>query len=196
MTCIVGLVEKGEVYLGGDSAGSTPDTDLVVRKDPKVFKKDHFVFGFTTSFRMGQLIQFKFNPPPQPPNVDLFQYMVTDFIDELRKTLNDGGFGHKENNRERGGTFLVGVLGRLFRIESDYQVGEALDGYDAVGCGSEIAKGSLFATPYHAPQHRLQTALEAAERWNAGVRAPFNYVDTKTAVDRSWILANKSDIPF
>ena len=36
MTCIVGLIEKDKVIIGGDSAASS-DCNLFVRKDPKVF---------------------------------------------------------------------------------------------------------------------------------------------------------------
>lgn len=39
------------------------------------------------------------------------------------------------------------LASRLFRIDSDYQVGECADGYDAIGCGDEVAKGRLTTTP-------------------------------------------------
>ncbi len=41
MTCIVGLIEKGIVYIGGDSA-STDNCDIKTIKSPKVFKKAVF----------------------------------------------------------------------------------------------------------------------------------------------------------
>jgi len=57
MTCIVGLIDKEskKIYMGGDSAG-VANYSLSVRKDPKVFKRYGFIFGFTSSFRMGQLL--------------------------------------------------------------------------------------------------------------------------------------------
>jgi hypothetical protein len=36
MTCIVGLVDKGDVYIGGDSAG-VAGLSLSIRADEKVF---------------------------------------------------------------------------------------------------------------------------------------------------------------
>ena len=42
MTCIVGLVEKGNVYIGGDSAG-VGGYSLTVRADRKVFRNGDFV---------------------------------------------------------------------------------------------------------------------------------------------------------
>ena len=99
----------------------------------------------------------------------------TTFIDAVRDCLKTGGWAKKDDEREEGGTFLVGVKGRLFTVEDDYQVGASADGYAAVGCGSEIALGALFATARTrmSPERRLTVALEAAERFSAGVRGPF-----------------------
>ena len=52
MTCIVGLVENGKVYIGGDSAG-VAGLDVRMRSDEKVFTKGNMIFGYTSSFRMG-----------------------------------------------------------------------------------------------------------------------------------------------
>jgi ATP-dependent protease HslVU (ClpYQ) peptidase subunit len=172
MTAIVGLVHNGAVYVGGDSAGVS-GWSLTVRADTKVFHNGPYLFGFTTSFRMGQLIHHAFEPPKPKP--DLERFMSTEFVDALRTCLKDGGWARKENDREEGGTFLVGVRGSLFVIQDDYQVGQAADGYAAVGCGDQIALGALYATAGTAmsPRRRIQVALEAAERFSAGVRAPF-----------------------
>jgi hypothetical protein len=177
MTCIVGCTHKGRVYLGGDSAGVGGLT-LTVRKDPKVFRVGDFVFGFTSSFRMGQIIQHAFTPP-EVSAAELHRYMVTDFVNALRKAFKKGGFGQTDNGEDTGGTFLVGVSGRLFQVDSDYQVGEALDGYDAVGCGADVARGALHVLATASPRARLRRALEAAERCSAGVRGPFAYEVTE-----------------
>jgi hypothetical protein len=177
MTCIVGLVEDGKVYLGGDSAG-VAGWALTVRADSKVFANGPYIMGFTSSFRMGQLLRYAFDPPT-PPDSDLDRFMATTFIDAVRKCLQMGGFAKKDSEVETGGNFLVGVSGRLFEIHTDYQVGEAVDGFSAAGCGEEIALGSLHATSYvgMAPHARVTLALQAAERFSAGVRGPFAYVD-------------------
>jgi hypothetical protein len=172
MTAIVGLVHAGRVYLGGDSAGVS-GMSLTVRADAKVFRRKRYVFGFTTSFRMGQLIRYSMRLP-RPEN-DLDAFMATTFIDELRDCLKTGGWAAKENEREEGGTFLVGVRGRLFAVYDDYQVARAADGFAAVGCGDQPALGALFATAGTGlgPRRRVLSALGAAERFSAGVRGPF-----------------------
>lgn len=175
MTAIVGLIQDGTVHIGGDSAG-VGGYSLTVRADAKVFSNGPYVMGFTSSFRMGQLLRYALKAPE--PDGDLEGFMATTFIDAVRGCLREGGWMKKENEREDGGTFLVGVHGRLFRIGDDFQVGEAADGYAAVGCGYELALGALYATARSrmAPQRRLRLALEAAERFSAGVRGPFVYL--------------------
>lgn len=180
MTCIVGLVDQGNVYLAGDSAGVGGWT-LTVRADSKVFTNGPYIMGFTTSFRMGQLLRYALTPP-EPVQQDLDRFMVTTFVDSVRDCLKAGGYATKQNEAENGGNFLVGVNGRLFEICSDYQVGEPVDGYAAVGCGEDIAKGALHATEHLGlpPHERLTMALQAAERHSAGVRGPYAHVTTET----------------
>ena len=173
MTCIVGLVHEGVVYIGGDSAG-VAGLSLTVRADEKVFQNGEFLMGFTTSFRMGQLLRYSLKPPRRYPDDDINQYMVVDFINAVRECLKSGGWASKNEETERGGTFLVGYSGYLFTIEGDYQVGQLEDGFAAVGCGDDIALGALFATQGQEPRSRVLTALRSAERFSAGVRGPFH----------------------
>lgn len=175
MTAIVGLVHDGAVHIGGDSAG-TSGWSLTVRADAKVFTSGPYVMGFTGSFRMGQLLRYALTAPE--PDGDLDKFMVTTFIDSVRDTLRTGGWLKKENEREDSDPFLVGVQGRLFRVDDDFQVGETADGYAALGCGHELALGALYATEKSrmAPERRVRLALAAAERFSAGVRGPFAYV--------------------
>jgi ATP-dependent protease HslVU (ClpYQ) peptidase subunit len=172
VTCIVGLVDNGKVYIGGDSAG-VAGLKLAVRADQKVFHNGPMIFGFTTSFRMGQLLRYAFTVPDHDPRVDVDRYMVTTFVDALRTCLKAGGFAKKTNEEESAGTFLVGYQGRLFRVEEDYQVGFNVVGFDAVGCGEQIAQGALYASQGNPAQERVKQALEAAEYFSAGVRQPF-----------------------
>jgi ATP-dependent protease HslVU (ClpYQ) peptidase subunit len=188
VTCIVGLVEGDKVWIGGDSAGLA-GWDLTVRKDPKVFRNGEFVMGFTSSYRMGQLLAHAFTPPPIEG--DLHAYMVTKFVDAVRDCLKAGGYAKKENDAEAGGTFLVGVRGRLFNIGNDYQVGEPMDGYAAVGCGDQIAVGAVYGAqsdgqrnfimnlPPRPAEAIVRIALEAAERFSGGVRGPFVVISTQ-----------------
>jgi hypothetical protein len=196
MTCIVGIAENGKVYMGGDSGGVTDSWLMTTRVDRKVFtteiNKEEIIIGFTTSFRMGQLLQYHLAIPDYAmyldPEVNMWPdpiaaYMQA-FVEAIRSCFKSYGSAKKENEVESGGEFLIGFRGRLFKIGSDYQVGESEDGYDAAGWAAPIALGALYATtrPVKArprvraiqdPGTRIRIALEAAHRFHASVRPPF-----------------------
>jgi len=185
MTCIVGLVDGDKAWMGGDSAG-VAGLDVTIRKDPKVFKKGPFLIGYTSSFRMGQLLRFKFKPPkyyPEEYHNDEREYMCIDFIEGVRSCLKAGGYSTISSNEETAGVFLVGFNGRLFRIDSDFQVGESMETYESIGCGQDYAKGSLFSmlgvnslskpNEKYDPGYIVEEALNSAEHFSGGVRAPF-----------------------
>lgn len=176
MTCIVGLVDNKKVYIGGDSAG-VAGYSLIVRNDDKVFKNGEFIMGFTSSFRMGQLLRYYFSPPPCN-TWDVEKYMVTDFVDAVRRCLKEGGFAHISNNEEEGGVFLVGFKERLFKIEGDYQVAWNTVPFDAVGCGDHLALGAMHILNKleKTPEEKITAALQVAETYSAGVRGPFKIV--------------------
>lgn len=172
MTCIVGLVHRGSVYIGGDSASVQGWTSRVTRL-PKVFRRGPFLIGYTTSFRMGQLLQFGLEARPQRDDEDDMEFMVTEVAERVRQLLKERGVAKVEANAESGGQFLIGYRGRLFSVQQDFQVNEMADGYDAVGSGAEYALGAIRALDRSPPQSRLKRALEISAHFNMGVSGPF-----------------------
>jgi len=185
MTCIVGYIEKNKtetiIYLGGDSSG-VYGTHITLREDPKVFKKGNkFLIGFTSSFRMGQLLMSsKFEPPKQKEKQTELDYMITDFVDEVRKVFDENGYMKKENNQEEGGIFIVAYKDKLYQIESDFQVGVNILPYDACGSGEDYAKGALYSLVNFSTltngEKIVEKALEASANFNSAVSKPFNIV--------------------
>lgn len=194
MTCIVGVVsDDGAVHIGADSAG-VAGLHLTPRKDSKVFVKGEFILGFSGSFRMGQLLRYSFIPPDIPEDKDLFDYMVVDFVNALRKTLKDGGWLTVRNEQEEAGFFLVGLRGRLFKIEDDFQVGESYQAYLACGCGDEFALGAISTLCSYLPdmpvEDKLLRALRVSSQFSVGVCAPYNIC----AVKDGKVLINKEGL--
>lgn len=65
-------------------------------------------------------------------------------------------------------------------VEGDFHIGHPLAGIAAIGCGSDIALGALYALGNKGtPRSRLGTALKAAEAFSAGVRGPFSFVTSR-----------------
>ncbi len=180
MTCIVGVEDGGRVFIGGDSAGVQRGSfSLQIRTDPKVFQMGEMVFGFTSSFRMGQLLRFSLKLPRQGKKDD-YQYLCTDFINSVKKCLKRGGFATVEKGAESGGTFLMGYRGRLYSVYNDYQVGSVACGYNACGCGADYALGSMYATSgvMRDSRKRITMALQAVSQFSAGVAPPFTIIST------------------
>lgn len=178
MTCIVGMIDNKRVIMGGDSAGVS-GLHVTIRKDPKVFIVGDFLIGCTTSFRMIELLQFSLKVKERG-EMDVYEYICTDFINAVRKCFTKGGYLQKfTSGDEKGGEFLVGYQGRLFKISTDFQVGESAEPYEACGSGEDYAKGSLYeSSPERTdtnllPKYRIIRALETAVKFNAGVRPPF-----------------------
>jgi hypothetical protein len=181
MTIIVAARDSasGLIVMMADSAG-TANWSQMCRKDSKIKRVGDMLIGFTSSYRMGQLLHYKLTLPGHPEDMDVDTYMRTLFIDEVRALFNSNGYTYFDNSREEGGTFLAAYRGRIFRIDSDYQVGESVHDFDAVGSGDELAIGSLYSTSSeHAAKQRgkplalglherVRLAVQTAIEFNAG----------------------------
>jgi ATP-dependent protease HslVU (ClpYQ) peptidase subunit len=180
MTCIVAWIEedKKKVWMGGDTLG-VGGLGCSNRKDVKVKQVGNMLIGFTTSFRMGQLLHFEFTPPKHDPELEDYAYMVTKVVPAIRKVFKEGGYAKVEFSQESGGTFLIGYRGSIYEIYSDFQVGVPAKPYASVGCGDDLALGAFHALDSIvlpgdiAPEERIELALKAAEEFSAGVRGPF-----------------------
>jgi 20S proteasome alpha/beta subunit len=178
LTCIAGLVNDGKVWIAGDSAASNGQ-NVAIRADTKVFTIGPYVMGFTSSFRMGQLLRYSLKIG-EPDTWDVDRFMATTFMDAIRDTLRTGGWIKATESRESGGTFLVGIGGQLYTVQDDFQIGHTFNDYAAVGSGYLAALGSLHTSDglIADPKERLTAALTAAADHVSGVAAPFVVLST------------------
>jgi len=172
MTCIIGLEHNGHVYIGADSAAQAGWKVRPTRLQ-KVFRRGPFLIGYTTSFRMGQILQhhLEVREPEKKESDDAF--MVCAFIEAVRECLKDKGFTKIENNQEEGGFFLVGYAGTLYQVTGDFQINSSTEGLDAFGCGDDYALGAMKALEDLPPRKRIKKALEIAAHFSGAVCAPF-----------------------
>lgn len=174
MTCIVGLVEDGRVFLGGDSS-VTSGWDQNILSTPKVFRNGPMVMGATGTLRTLQLLQHALVIPEHPDDMTIERYLATTFVNAVRECFKSAGYAEKEKDAEQySGRFLVGYRGCLASIGGDYGVRITETSYQAAGIGDSFALGVFYATEGMAPRRRIQLALEASERFCAGVRGPFH----------------------
>lgn len=188
MTCIIGFTDKKNdcVWIGEDSLGSngyTKSTNLA----SKVFKNKTFpdvVMGSTSTFRHIDLLKYS---EILFPEIDRYkgtevdhEYMVKTFIPNLIDLFQRGIRSESEINR--GANFLVGAKNKLFEIQSDYSV-LVPERFAAVGCGENVAMGSLLTTtrlcPNLTPQEHILAALRSATEYCCGVAGPYILINTK-----------------
>ena len=172
MTCIVGLEHQDAVYIGADSAASA-GWDIRETLMPKVFQRDAFLIGYTTSFRMGQLLWQHLEVRARHDDEDDVAYMICGFVEAVRECLKSHGYAKVDNNVEEGGRFLVGFGGQLFQVQADYSILRTADGFDAVGCGRSYALAAMKALSNMEPVERVRGALEIAAYFSNGVAGPF-----------------------
>ena len=183
MTAVAAVVQRGRIWVGADSAGSSFGS-LTIRADEKVFQVGEYLYGICGSFRLRDLLRYSFDPPKRVGR-DLDRFMATTYINALRHSLSDGGFLKKEHNVEEiDASFIVGIRGSLYTVESDLQVGRVRDDYCAVGSGADVCLGALAAGRSAKPRERVLTALRASEHHITSVRGPFVVISNAEGVKK------------
>jgi len=170
MTVIVGVEHDGGVTIGGDSAAIEDDL-IAPTTFPKVIENGPYLVGYVDSFRLGQLVAYRLRVPEQKCGDDL-EHLATVFVDALRKIVAQAGVG-KDGEEQLPCALLVGYRRKLYTVESDLAVLRSTLGYEAMGCGSPLALGSLHTTRGLPAHRRVQYALNAAATHSTGVCAPF-----------------------
>jgi hypothetical protein len=167
---------NGKIIIGADSS-AVDETIITPHIDPKVFKKGEFGIGYCHSFRLGQIIEFWFDPPPIPEGEDnIIKYMVKDFIPELKGVLADNDYPNHDDEKTDW-AIIVGVRGHLFTIESDWHVGYDDVSFAAIGAGSSYAIGAMASSTVGDNERIALNALLIAEKFCPYVIGPFNFIE-------------------
>jgi len=157
MTCIVGIVASNGVVLASDSLGSGGGRKqeyataklITLEAAEQVtdleYKKIQIGLGYTSSFRMGDILKHLFTPPLVKKDVDIENYMVSEFVPAIISCFDDHHYTMTEKGKKEGGNFLVAIKGRLFEVQEDFSVLETTMGFAAIGSGEAVAVGALYA---------------------------------------------------
>jgi hypothetical protein len=157
-----------KVFIGGDVQG-TGWNNKVVHTQPKVFNKKGVLFGFTTSYRFGQVLEHNLQDPvvPLDANGDVYRWLISVLIPDIRRILKDNGY-------EKGGTCLIGVRGQLWEMQDDFSVLRSVCGYGSCGSGYEYAMGSMSTTMAVTPPRNEDEVIAMLKRavYVAGTFSP------------------------
>lgn len=193
MTCIVGLVESGVIWLGSDSAGSGEHDEQEILKNPKVFAKrgpkgNLWLFGFAGRYRLGQLVEHSLVLPNVSSELKgnfLVGFLVNEFVKDLRRCLRENGAmieSQKNRTENCPGDLIIGVNEEIFTVDEYFQVLIPSNPFTSIGNGSAAAFGALGATKnLLGPEERILTSLEQAQEYIANVSDPFLIINSKDA---------------
>lgn len=179
MTCIAAVIDKhGVGHIASDSIGASGQ-DKNLYKNHKVFKKGDFLFGYTSSFRMGQLLEHGLQMPDRKPNQLLDDYIYNDFIEAVRKLLKQNGYARVDNNQEWIGTFLIVAEGRIFKVQDDLAVLEPENNFATCGSGEDYAQAVLDIltnNKVYDGKDVLTVAIETASKYVTSVGGKVQYL--------------------
>lgn len=170
MTCIAAIIDgKGRGHIACDSLGSNIYTKNTYT-NRKIFQVSDMLIGFTGSYRMGQILQYRLPMPSALVGQDLDRWMHINFVDAVRDTFKENGFLCVENGQEQPvqGQFLIVVAGRIFTMQSDLSLLESDDGFEACGSGEDYARATMNAAIAHGlrkPRRILREAIESAAKY-------------------------------
>lgn len=175
MSCVVGLVRDGCVWIGADSAATTDEGLQYICKQGKVFCKGTALIGATGSTRLMNLLELE--PAPE------FADDISLVVGWMRKIVEDEG----SEDEDFVLSCLVGLDGKLFVVAVDCGVIEPMQGYWAIGSGGNFALGAMSVLvgrgkplaaviPLPEPldaEFIIRTALSVSAQHCATVRPPF-----------------------
>lgn len=166
MTAIVGFSKNNTVYMAGDTQGSSDLVKYEVTR-PKVFKNGEFLFGYTSSFRFGDILEYIFVPPARAFDMTDIAYLIKYFIPELRECLEKHKYtGIDENGQS--GNFLLGYRGHLYEVQGDFSIVEPTQNFASVGSGFAYCLGamSVLVKTTYPPEDIVRKAVETSINHN------------------------------
>jgi len=168
VTCIVGITNGKNVYIGGDR-GASDEESIVSLTKPKVYVRGDWIFAYSGSLGTGQLMQCI--TMPEVEELDPFIVLRMDIVQELKSAIESFGTGDSDHTAE----FLIGCKGRLFELSTaDWSVAEVNE--TALGSGGAFAMGSLHTTySYNIPiEERIELALDSAITYSPTCQGPMD----------------------
>ncbi len=145
MTLIVGIdleIEGKKItYLAGDRCGSDGFSKSNYTKS-KVFKRGEYAFGYTSSFRMGQILEYATISKDLPSWKEESNLYVS-FINWLRSAMKDGGFLQEKSGVVSAGNFIFYNGNILSEVQDGFSILIPSDGLLAVGSGEYHAKAIM-----------------------------------------------------
>lgn len=175
MTCIVGIVEDNEIFMGCDTITSPGDGNIRNISESKIIKKNNCLIGVAGSaLGMQILLNYDWSFPKNEIN-------KLPFI--LRNIFKENEYMDRvENGIEISPClFMVGYQNQLYEIDSDFCMISFKENYHSIGSGEKYALGSLFSTKNLKLNAaiRIELAIRCADNFRGDVGGEYNLFNLK-----------------
>lgn len=182
MTVVLAETEGRSIIFAADSAGAKGDEIYTIGL-PKVFALGPYLFGYTGSYRIGQILRH-YVELPDPPEIHPERFLVREAVPILRQAVNDQGAAlHGPGFLGEKTAILVAFHGRIWCIGTDLTVLPETS-YAAIGSGRLRAYGALHAlnaAGVEPARKRLELTLAATAEYTANVRPPWHFASVGPA---------------
>ena len=167
MSLVIAIKDKDRIVLGADKQVSAGDSkDHTITKIWAVEELPGAIMGGVGSARASQIIQYANIIDKNLIGKDIStEYVICALAPTIAEGLKRNGFNidAKEDGvcEMMPNSFIFAYKDKAWMIWNDLSVTEIGD-YLAIGSGSDVARGALFATKRHNPFERIVTAIDAA----------------------------------
>ena len=169
MSLVIAIKDKNRIVLGADKQTSIGNNkDHLATKIWEVSDLPGALMGSVGSVRASQILQYsELIDKNSLGEIPTFEFIVRSLVPIIHATLDANGVRCAIPSEDEGvsvmmpNCILFAYKDRAWMIWHDFSVTEIED-YLAIGSGSDIAKGVLFATADKNPFERIVTAIDAA----------------------------------
>ena len=169
MSLVIAIKDKNRIVLGADKQTSVGNNkDHLATKIWEVADLPGALMGSVGSVRASQILQYsELIDKNSLGEIPTFEFVVRSLVPIIHATLEANGVRCAIPDEDEGvsvmmpNCILFAYKDRAWMIWHDFSVTEIED-YLAIGSGSDIAKGVLFATVDKNPFERIVTAIDAA----------------------------------
>ena len=201
MSLVVAIKDKDRIVLGADKQASISDSkDHTSIKIWPVCDLPGAVMGGVGSARASQIIQYSSIIDKNNLNVEpTTDFVICSLAPTIAATLKSNGVvvkaGEVDICEMMPNAFIFAYKDRAWLISHDLSVIE-IENYLAIGSGSDVAKGVLYATPDKDPFQRVVTSIEAASEYTLFVDDGLDLLVTGEHEEDKELIAKALGIEF
>lgn len=164
MTCALGVVHGGTVWLAADSATTSSAMLSDVAREPKVWTRPGWAFAFAGDWRIGLVLRHSLRPRERVRDPE--RYVTLDLARAIRRCIAEEPETAKDDC-----SLLMGHAGQLWELDvADCCATRSAWGYAAIGVPEALIGLALTSGE---PERRLRRVLTMVARHQANVRPPF-----------------------